>query len=81
MPRKIPTNFSFQVFFKKCNFQCAFDDNVSATYVFIKQILRAAEKATPYLPPPHCALCRGGGSTGTFQPKAVALVMVLIRED
>jgi hypothetical protein len=37
------------------HFQCAFEDNVSALHVFIKQIFRAEEKAPLTLPPPNSA--------------------------
>jgi hypothetical protein len=40
-----PTNVSMRLLAMHC--QCAFDDNLSVTQVFIKQILRAAEQAPP----------------------------------
>jgi uncharacterized membrane protein len=43
---------------------------------FIKKIYRAAEKSHS-LPPLHTVLCRRWGRSGSFQPKAVSLVMVL----
>jgi hypothetical protein len=43
-------------------------------YVFIKQIFRAVELASPFNLP-LTGLCRGWGSSGSFQPQAVALVM------
>jgi hypothetical protein len=51
---------------------------LSVTYVFIKQIFRAADQAPPSPPPPQgCALCAGGGwgSAGCLHPIAGALVM------
>jgi hypothetical protein len=66
MPRK--------KFHQKCHFQYAFDDNLSVTNVLIKQIFRAIELAFPPSPPSQgCA----GGSSGSFQPQAVALVMAM----
>jgi hypothetical protein len=62
------------VFKQKRNFQCAFDDNLSVTHVFIKNIFRAAEK-TPLSPSLPTVLWGGGGSSGSFQSKAVSLVM------
>jgi hypothetical protein len=45
-----------------------FDDNLSVTYVFIKQIFRAAEETTPDPLPPQC--CAGGGViVAIFNPK------------
>jgi hypothetical protein len=41
----------FQRFSLKCHFQYAFDDNLSVTRVFIKQIFRAVEAAPPPLSP------------------------------
>jgi hypothetical protein len=66
---------------RKNHFQYAFDDNVSVTHVFIKQIFRAVELAPPF-PLPLTGLCsvqvcRGWGSSGSFQPQAVALVMAM----
>jgi hypothetical protein len=58
------------------NVQYAFDDNLSVTHVFIKQIFRAVEVAPPF-PLPPTRLCRGWGSSGSFQPQAVALVMFM----
>jgi hypothetical protein len=66
----------FRGFYNKCNFQYAFGDNVSVTHVFIKQIFRAVEQA-PLYPLPRTGLGRGWGSSGSFQPKAVALGMVI----
>jgi hypothetical protein len=43
------------------------------THVFIKQIFRAVELASPFL----TGLCRGWGSSGSFQPQAVALVIAM----
>jgi hypothetical protein len=37
----------FRRFASNCNFKCAFDKNISATNVYIKQIFRSAEKAPP----------------------------------
>jgi hypothetical protein len=39
----------------------------SVTHVFIKQIFRAVELAPPFLLP-LTGLCRGWGSSGSFQP-------------
>jgi hypothetical protein len=64
MPRKnVNKLFCFRDFHYKCQFQFAFDDNLSEIHVFIKQIFSALELA----PPPSssssqgCALCAGGG--------------------
>jgi hypothetical protein len=57
--------------------QYAFDDNLSVTHVFIKQIFRAVEVAPP--PPfsiPHMAV-QGVGSSGSFQPQAGALFIAM----
>jgi hypothetical protein len=63
---------------KNVIFSVLYDDNVSATHVFMKQIFRTAEKAPPSPShPPPTVLCKGWGSSGSFQPPAVALVMVL----
>jgi hypothetical protein len=72
--QNILTKFVLEVFNKKCYFQYAFDDNLSVTNVFIKQIFRAVELATP---PPNKAVCRGWGRSGSFHPLAAALVMAL----
>jgi hypothetical protein len=45
----------FQRFSLKMSFQYAFDDNLSVTHVFIKQIFRAVELAPPS-PSPHRAV-------------------------
>jgi hypothetical protein len=42
-------------FYKKRNFQRAFDENLSVTHVFIKQIFRTADKAPSFPAPPHSA--------------------------
>jgi hypothetical protein len=34
-------------------------------------------KRTPLPPPPHTALCRGWGSSGSFQPGTVSFVMAV----
>jgi hypothetical protein len=58
--QKILTNlFCFRGFHQKCHFQCAFDDNLSVTHIFIKQIFRAVEVAPPFPLPPQG--CSGGG--------------------
>jgi hypothetical protein len=57
-------------------FQYAFDDNLRVTHAFIKQIFKAVEVAPP-LPPSPTGLCRGWGSSGSFQPQAVALVKAM----
>jgi hypothetical protein len=49
---------------------------LSVTHVFIKQIFRAVELAPPF-PLPLTGLCRGWGSSGSFQPQAAALVMAM----
>jgi hypothetical protein len=68
--------FCFRGFQYKCDFQYAFDDNLSVTHVFIKQIFRDVEVAPPFtLPPQGCA--GGRGSNGSFQPQAVALVIAM----
>jgi hypothetical protein len=48
--------FGFRGFHLKCLFQYAFDDNLSVTHVFIKQIFRAGELAPPF-PLPLTGLC------------------------
>jgi hypothetical protein len=48
-----------------------FDDNLSVTHDFIKQIFRAVELAPP------TGLCRGWGSSGSFHAVAAALVMAM----
>jgi hypothetical protein len=57
--------FAINVFLqKKCKFQCDFDDNLSVTPVFIKQIFEAVEQRPPPLLPPHG--CGGGGVVVAF---------------
>jgi hypothetical protein len=79
--KKILTNFfCFRGVHYKCNFQYAFDDNLSVTHVFIKQIFRAVAPAPPFpLPPQGCAVCRGWGRSGCFRPLAAALVMAMMQ--
>jgi hypothetical protein len=48
--------FVSEVFIKKSHFQYAFDDNLVATHVFIKQTFRAVELAPPF-PLPLTGLC------------------------
>jgi hypothetical protein len=68
--QKILTNFFVsEVFFKKCQFQYAFDDKCNSG--FLKQIFRAVQLAPPF-PLPLTGLCRGWGSSISFQPQAVA---------
>jgi hypothetical protein len=57
--------FLFQRFSLKMSFSVpAFDDNLSLTHVFIKQIFRAVEVAPPFpLPPQGCA---GSGVVGVL---------------
>jgi hypothetical protein len=57
--------------------QFSFDDNLSVTHFFIKQIFRAAEQAPPFpLPPQDCAGRGGGcGRSGCFHPIVAALDM------
>jgi hypothetical protein len=59
-PKCLATNlnklFCFRGFHEKCHFQYAFDDNLSITNVFIKQIFRAVELAPPF-PLPLTGLC------------------------
>jgi hypothetical protein len=64
----------YWVLHKKINFLFAFDDNLSVTHVFIEQIFRAAQKVSPS-PSPPTVQGRGWGSSGSFQPLAVVLVM------
>jgi hypothetical protein len=66
-------SFCIRGFPEKPNFQCACDDNVMSIHVFIKKIFRAIEKA-PLPCSPHSVLW---GSSGSFQPEAVSLVMAL----
>jgi hypothetical protein len=74
MPHKnLKKLFCFRGFHSKYHFQYAFDDNLTVTHVFIKQIFRTLELA-PLFPPPFTGLCT---SSGSFQPQAVALVMAM----
>jgi hypothetical protein len=45
----------FRGFHYKCHFMYAFDDNLSVTLVFIKQIFRPVKVAPPPFPLPHRA--------------------------
>jgi hypothetical protein len=76
MPRKISqqTIWFMGFYAYKHNFPYAFDGNLSVTHVFIKQIFIAAPQVSPSPSPPP-VLGRGWGSSGSFQPQAVALVM------
>jgi hypothetical protein len=65
--------FCFRGFHLKCHVQYAFDDNLSVTHVFIKQILREVEVAPTF---PLRAV-KGWGSICSFQPEAMALVMAM----
>jgi hypothetical protein len=56
-------------------FQYAFDDNLSVTHVFIKQIYRVVEQAPPF-PLPPTGLCGGWGSSGCFHSIAAALCRI-----
>jgi hypothetical protein len=56
--KNLYTLFCLRGFHLKCHFQYAFDDNLSITHIFIKQIFRAVDIAPPPLPPHGCA---GGG--------------------
>jgi hypothetical protein len=62
--------FSFRGFHLKCRFEYAFDDNLSVTHVFSKQIFRAVELAPPF-PFPLTGLCiaRGGVVVALFSHK------------
>jgi hypothetical protein len=66
--KKSKQAFLFQRFSLKCHFQCAFDNNLSVTHVFIKQIFRAVEVAPPFPLPPQ-ALQRGGVVVALFSNK------------
>jgi hypothetical protein len=56
-PQKILTFYSsFRGVHSNCHFQYAFDDNLSVTHVFIRQIFRAVELAPPF-PLPLTGLC------------------------
>jgi hypothetical protein len=49
MPRIIsPQLFGLRGFTQKHDFLLAFDDNLSVTHVFIKQIFRAAQQVSPH---------------------------------
>jgi hypothetical protein len=64
MPQKISKTFFCRCFQYKCHFQCAFNDSLSVTHVFIQKIFRAPEEASscPLPPPPHSAVhCAQGG--------------------
>jgi hypothetical protein len=69
--------FCFKGFHKKCNFQYAFDDNLSVTHVFIKQTFRAVELATHSSPSPSQGCAGGVVVVAHFKPQAVALVMAM----
>jgi hypothetical protein len=61
MPRKISLKtFLFQMFSIKSHLQCTFDNNLSVTPVFIRQIFRIPEDAPLCTPPPPQS-CEGGG--------------------
>jgi hypothetical protein len=65
MPRKISQlTFCLRGFHYKCHFQWTFDDNLSLTNVFMKQIFRAVVVAPP--PPPQGCECAGGGVVVAF---------------
>jgi hypothetical protein len=68
--------FLFQRFSLKMSFQYAFDDILSVTHVFIKQIPGHLGGSPPF-PLPPSGLFRGWGSSGSFQPQAVTLVMAM----
>jgi hypothetical protein len=57
--QKILKTFCFRGFYLKCHFHYAFDDNLSVTHIFIKQIFRAVEVEPPFPLPQHG--CAGGG--------------------
>jgi hypothetical protein len=59
----------------KCNFQCAFDDNLSLIHFFIKQTFRAAGAIISLRPFPLSPTGLYGGSGSCFHPLAAALVM------
>jgi hypothetical protein len=78
MPRKISyETFVFKRFSIKMSFSMCFDDNLSLTHVFIKQIFRAPEEAPPLAPPlpPPTGLCRRWGRSESLNPPAAALVI------
>jgi hypothetical protein len=63
--------FSFtvvsEVFNKNVNFQCAFDENLSLTHVFIQQIFRVPEEVPPAPSPlPKQGSAGGGGEVDLF---------------
>jgi hypothetical protein len=69
MPRKnLNQIFLFQRCSLKFNFQYSFDDNVSVTHVFIKQIFRAVELAPPS-PSPSQGCADGGVVVALFSHK------------
>jgi hypothetical protein len=47
------------------------------TFLFQRFSLRMPFSVCTLLPPPPTGLCRGWGSSGSFQPQAVALVMAM----
>jgi hypothetical protein len=70
--------FCFRGFHSKCCFHYAFDDNLSVTHIFIKQIFRAVELTiTPSSPSPQQGCAGGGVVVALFSHKDVALVMAM----
>jgi hypothetical protein len=60
------------------SFQCAFDDNLRVSDVFIELLLRTCRECTPSSHPfANRAVRASGCSCGSFYPLVVALVMGL----
>jgi hypothetical protein len=58
----------------KMLFSMSFDDNLSETHVFIK--LSRSSGLQSRSPDSPTVLCRGWGSSSSFQPEAVSVVML-----
>jgi hypothetical protein len=80
MPRKISQQtLCIRSFTQKRNFQCALDNDLSVTHVFIMQIFKKLHSKHPPLPPQHCA--GGGVVVILFSIKPWHWLWLLSRED
>jgi hypothetical protein len=77
MPHKISEKyFLFPRFSIKTSFSMLFKANLSEIHIFVKLLFGASAKCPPSpSPSPQCSV--EWGSTGSFYPLAVGLVMVL----